>query len=437
MKYQFDYQFNYDDFLAVLIGMGIILPVFFQIEGGIFRDTAMVFDSQGLIKKLPIPLSALVCVLGTFLLIVRHRKMFLALGLIFLYIIYILLLVVIRGQYDNICNNIILLLQFTLPICVLVLGLLYATIDNKLFILPKVFMFVIWLIVPAQLYCSLLESIASVGGKPSTLFPSLYIFSIYQHLQYVPVIFASGFLFIMYSLANDGRLGKWVGIFAPIMAFYLFVSSSIVSIALFLFAIASWMFLYSPGIKGERCIKIIALVMLSLIVLSGYMYVFRDYNMLKEKLTLLPGRDLRNIRIKGIVQRSIYWEYYGRGATRDVKSFLMGNAKVAARRDNPSAHNYYLDFLYHFGFLSLMPFLVFIGATLYGIYRRRRDIIASPQLMGITIVFLYLVFIENMFKVGMREPYPGIFTFFLWGILISKLFLERHFDNNNLSASFQ
>lgn len=437
MKYQFNYHYKYVDFLAVLIGMGIILPVFFQIEGGIFRDTAMVFDSQGLIKKLPIPVSALVCVLGTFLLIVRHRKMFLALGSIFLYMIYIFLLVVIRGQYDNIWNNVILLLQFTLPICALVLGLLYATIDNKLFILPKVFMFVIWLIVPAQLYCSLLESMASVGGKSSTLFPSLYIFSIYQHLQYVPAIFASGFVFIMYSLGNDTRLRKWISIFAPIMAFYLFVSSSIVSIALFLFAIASWILFNSRKMTRKRCAKIIALVMLSLFVLSGYMYVFRDYNMLKEKLTLLQGRDLKNIRIKGIVQRSIYWEYYGRESTKDVKSFLMGNAKDTARRDNPSAHNYYLDFLYHFGFLSLLPFLVFIGATLYGIYRRRREIIATPGLMGITIVFLFLVFIENMFKVGMREPYPGIFTFFLWGILISKLFLERHFNNNNLSAPLQ
>lgn len=65
--------------------------------------------------------------------------------------------------------------------------------------------------------------------------------------------------------------------------------------------------------------------------------------------------------------------------------------------------------------------LILILATLRGAYRKRKDIFASPELMSITIVVLYLLFVENMLKVGMRQPYPGIFTFFLWGILISKL----------------
>ena len=29
--------------------------------------------------------------------------------------------------------------------------------------------------------------------------------------------------------------------------------------------------------------------------------------------------------------------------------------------------------------------------------------------------------IVNMLKVGMRQPYPGIITFFLWGLLLSHL----------------
>lgn len=56
--------YRYNHYVAVIIGLGILLPVFFQIEGGIFRDSRMMFDSRGLINRLPIPISVVVCLLG-------------------------------------------------------------------------------------------------------------------------------------------------------------------------------------------------------------------------------------------------------------------------------------------------------------------------------------------------------------------------------------
>ena len=33
----------------------------------------------------------------------------------------------------------------------------------------------------------------------------------------------------------------------------------------------------------------------------------------------------------------------------------------------------------------------------------------------------YLFFVENMLKVGLRQPYPGILSYFIWGLLIFRV----------------
>jgi hypothetical protein len=45
----------------------------------------------------------------------------------------------------------------------------------------------------------------------------------------------------------------------------------------------------------------------------------------------------------------------------------------------------------------------------------------SAPMAGLTIVVLFLVIPDNLLKVGMRQPYPGIITFFLWGLLLARL----------------
>jgi O-antigen ligase len=106
---------------------------------------------------------------------------------------------------------------------------------------------------------------------------------------------------------------------------------------------------------------------------------------------------------------------------KDTKTFFMGNAQRPDRIKYPSAHNYYLDFLYNFGFLSIVPLICLIGFTVYTVYRRRKEISSSPAVLGLVIVVLFILFVDNFLKVGLRQPYPGIFSFFLWGLLLSKL----------------
>ena len=90
----------------------------------------------------------------------------------------------------------------------------------------------------------------------------------------------------------------------------------------------------------------------------------------------------------------------------------------------PSSHkcnNYYLDFVYNFGFLALLPLLFLIGYSLHLAFKFRHNIMQSERLLGLCMIVFFLVLVDNNFKVALRQPYPGILTFFLWGVLLSRL----------------
>ena len=103
------------------------------------------------------------------------------------------------------------------------------------------------------------------------------------------------------------------------------------------------------------------------------------------------------------------------------KRFLFGKEKRPDRSKYPSAHNYYLDFIYNFGFIAFLPFLWIIYYTLRLVFLERDKIMERSDLLGLTIVVFLLIFVDNSMKVGLRQPYPGTITFFLWGVLVSRL----------------
>ena len=104
------------------------------------------------------------------------------------------------------------------------------------------------------------------------------------------------------------------------------------------------------------------------------------------------------------------------------------------RTKYPSAHNYYLDFSYNFGVAPLLPLLSLLGLTLIGVCRKWQVMRKSAPLLGLAVTVLFIVLVDNSFKVGMRQPYPGILTFFLWGLLLTQLFRRPAPTHNERSA---
>ena len=119
--------------------------------------------------------------------------------------------------------------------------------------------------------------------------------------------------------------------------------------------------------------------------------------------------------------RASHWGVYYTGFVENISAFLLGHTHVLDRKMFPSAYNYYLDFLYNFGFIAALPLLVIIAFAIYKVADRFAVIFASDKLCGLTVVTLFMLLVDNSLQVGMRQPYSGIVVFFLLGILLSSI----------------
>lgn len=399
---------------AAAISLGIFLPVFFQIKGGIFRDPLTILNSGGVLSTLPIPLSVAVCFLGIPMIGgYRNARVSLAFVITSFGLMLLSSVIMASAEWGERQSKLIILLQFVIPMFAMVLGQLYEKLDDKTRGLAKVFLGVLWAIVPFQLFCSWFQTYPQLS-------PYLYVISIYQHLQYVPVVFTAAFVIVLFSLGHDKKFRNWILLLLPVMGLYVVAATSIVAMSLFCLATV-WYSLFYWALDKKTIAKLTLAVMMVILLVFGYLYHYRDTSTIWLKFQVYQGEGVKSINIPGLQGRLSYWGFYGAASTKDVGSFLVGNARVPDRKKYPSAHNYFLDFLYYFGFFALVPLLILIGGTVYRIYRERKKLRFLPNVLGITVALLFLVFVENMLKVGLRQPYPGIFTFFLWGILISKL----------------
>jgi hypothetical protein len=130
---------------------------------------------------------------------------------------------------------------------------------------------------------------------------------------------------------------------------------------------------------------------------------------------------LKRIMPLNVVERLGDWMFFGRPIFSSVETFLVGHDKPIDRLIRSSPHNYYIDLAYNFGVLALLPILLLIAYTARAVWLRRRSVWRIDRLTSVAAVVLFLVIIDSNFKVTLRQPYPGIFAYFLWGVLLARL----------------
>lgn len=449
------YLIMFNKIIMMVIPFIILLPVFFQIKSGIFQDRSVNYDSGGILSNLPIPLSVLACYLGV-LLVGKYRCAYRSLNFIFFSVITMLIASFISAgnQAAEISAKLIFLLQYVLPMFALVLGQLYESEGEPLSIMYKMFFCVIVIIVPLQLLSTLMRGTFYLS-------PSVYLFSVYQHSQYVPIILVSAYLLVLYGLWQLPNFRRVLLIFIPIIAVYAVASHSISSMLLLFLGIMG-LAIYNYGRHEKYKVLAINLVIAMLLSISclglgkncngyifwgtestgflyfgrptinGYLYLglpvdatWQKYGFVKvnhlpgNTSTIIPLLDKNSLN--NITARTAYWKYYFEKSVSGIKIFMFGSSQRPDRKLISSAHNYYLDLLYNFGFISLIPILIIIALTAATLYRCRRRVFLSSEIFCVAFVVMFLLLINNSMSVGLRQPYPGIFTFFIWGILLSKL----------------
>jgi hypothetical protein len=418
--------------IRFMVALILVFPLFFQLSGKIFNDPIILFDSQANLARLPIPISVIACFGGLFL-IGNYQRSKIALYMLFLTFMGLLgtTLVSTKDSMNFQSDKLILMMQFILPMFALILGQIYETKGRDLKLFEKAILWVILIIVPSQLIASWISGLFILS-------PYLYLFSIYQQLQYVPTIFIGLYLIAMFSLWDISIYKIILILLAPLMSLYAVLSQSVLTnIALYTGLIFFVTLRYVKLKDKLPAVLFIIMICLS----SSVVFALRNdevfYEHFLKKLNIRPQATAQNQSNYGshISHRATIWEYHLNGILSDAKNLFLGNTTRPDRAEYPSAHNYYLDMVYNFGIIPLLPVCALLLLTVKKILNYRKKIGYDFNILGLVLVTFFFLLIDNFFKVGLRQPYPGIITFFLWGLLLSRLsiFHESHVNVTNAS----
>jgi len=416
--------------LAVLL---VFVPVFFQLDGRLYSDPGSLTEPRGTFTNLPLPISVLVC--GIALAAMSHRWLRQPQTLLLLSTVLLMFLTSLVAGSGAISwpKTKLLLFQFGAPMAGFALGRELGRDERCVIRSGKWLLLATAIVIVAQL-CSTWFRHRSV-----VLSSDIFGLEVYGHLQYVPVILMVGYVSGLFAVCSvqPYRMVPVAGmLFVPVMSAYVGASMSITAV------LGLWMSLFllawTPG--GRRHAHVLSVMAVTAIVLSSAYVVAATTTSssfqakflgLKQSNSSAPGEappvvsadDGEPQILPNLVERFVYWDYFLAGSTSDLGAFLFGHAEQPDIREYPSAHNYYLDLLYNFGFLSLVPLATLIAWTARQSWQLRTEFGRYPELVGLTFVTFFLLVADNGLKVGMRQLYPGITTFMLWGML--SISLER------------
>lgn len=397
------------------LGSLLVLPVFFQLGGGLFRDPAFFFETGGALLRLPLPVSVVALFAGIAILsnYAAARRSLIVLFFSALLFVFTALTVA-HGDQEQQEAKLILLAQYLLPMFALVLGEMYGkSADTPVF--ERSAFVVLALIVPAHL-------LSTWAQGYSFLTPSLYVFSVYQHVQYLPmVLVATGLMAIFALWPGTGWARPALIVFPPLLAIHAVASRSLVACASLMVGLG--IFAYSQSRLRRAARSAVTVVFVALIASSVFGFVALSNLPFKPGHTqnIDPPDDVAAVVVSGFSQRADQWSYYAAGVIESPSAFLLGHALPPDRSKHPSAYNYWLDGLYNFGALALVPIAALLFMTARMVWARRSELLDNPVLLGTVATSVYLLLVESMLKVGLRQPYPGIVGFFVWGLLLARL----------------
>lgn len=397
-----------------LIAIALLFPLFFQLSGGIYYSAGAITDSGGLVSKLPLPISIIACLFGTLALARNYRQALPAAVFIGSFSALLLVSLLFAGADQPVQQRKLLIaLQFLLPTMGLVLGQLVSDKEN---IVPKAFMWVLLLLVPVQL-------LAGWWQKTLTLTHNLYLFSIYQHFQFVPVVFVAAFCFVMAHLWDEHR--GVLRFLTVVMGIYAIASASFLAIGLYgAFVIA----FYVRRMWQMKTGRVIGVILFGVGVVAAVLVIGLYYGIAKTNTSIIDdnGQYLGKFQTLAdgkmpvnLEQRLGDWKLFYDGIIESNRTMLLGHVEPLPREVKTSAHNWYLDFVYSFGFVPLVPLLSLMVFTALLLFRARRKLFGPTWWLAALVAFMVLV--DSNFKVTLRQPYPGIFAFFIWGLLLTRL----------------
>jgi hypothetical protein len=392
---------NLIKYLPAVTAMVVLIPVFVRLNSGIFLDKEILLSGGSSLMSLPIPISIFLVYLAI-LVVGSYRQVHSSLSVIFFTFILMMFstLIVSENHGDSERTKILLIIQYILPMGALVLGAMFniRTLSVELQI-GRAFLIVLAVVVPLQLVASWIQGSLQLVGY-------LYIFSIYQHVHYVPIVMVAAFLLAIFSLWHEDSFRNKILILSPMMGIYTAASLSIFAIVFLIVGVL--VFALSRRLRAAEIFPA-AIFVVVLTSCLGYLSV-------EMPLTSLPVKISGDIW--GIVNAS---KPYGKEIIENMSSLFFGHERVLDKVLFPSSHNYYLDIMRNFGLFGLAPVLILLGYTVREAYMARKYVVKNFYLLGYSFVLFFLLVIDNSTQVSLRQPYSGVFTFFIWGVFMAQL----------------
>src|SRR6185436_20442656 len=137
-------------------------------------------------------------------------------------------------------RKLLLAAQFLLPTMGLLLGQL---VRDETDVIPRAFMWLLAVMVPVQL-------LAGWWQGTLTLTHYLYVFSIYQHFQFVPVIFVAAFCLALAYLWD--RYKPLLRILTVVMGIYVMASAAFLAIGLYIMFVPLFFLRRMSRLKLQR-----------------------------------------------------------------------------------------------------------------------------------------------------------------------------------------
>lgn len=349
-------------FIPLLVGFGVVLPMFFTLSGGLYRSSAVLTDSGGVVNALPLPISILTCGVAVLCFLPRILEAKSALWTIFWMIFTLVISYFLAGEPDvRSDRKSLAFLQTILPFAGLLVGQLLKDTSNYV---AKSFLVVLILVVPFQLF-------GSMGDSPwlnegSFLSDQVGFFTIYSHIQFVSLIFVCAFVFFISQLFDDYK--SWSLVLCALMFFYVLKSWSFLTMGAFICFLFAFLFFrgYLKALNIKHCLAVIVFIVLTSV---GLATSFDGEGGQKGLLWNITGASYSKIRplIDGKMPQNLQeriddWRRFGGGVLEGPKTFFVGHAQPMPREVRSSAHNWYIDTAYTFGIVAVIPVL---GLLLY------------------------------------------------------------------------
>jgi hypothetical protein len=317
----------------MLIVFLFLFPLFFLLSGSFFYSNELVYISNGKFFLTPIPIACIFSILGIIYLS-KAGKNYIPMGVFYSFFILMLLSLILTNALNEQqkINKFILLIQFIYPFFGLIFGLLYMRPRPIYFGFETLCLLIITLIIPLQIFSSFLQGF-------NFLSPNIFLFSMYQHLDQIPLIFISMYFIALAALYKIKILKSIILIFAPIIGAYLAFSFTYFSFILFLYLSALSIFIFYKNNIFKYLLTCLILILFSFSISCSFIYtIAKPISAQNEIMKQDEQRDkinnenfnnfliLNNITIKKEFNAIYYqWKKHLNGVFENPKSFLFGH----------------------------------------------------------------------------------------------------------------